>query len=190
MKISFALILAASVAALAGVSTDPDSPKAAPNTAASAGDETLHPQAGRPLLERMIGKWVLRGTMAGGEATHDIDAEWVLNRGYVRLHEVSRDLGANGAPNYESLVFISWDQKSGEYSCLLLDSGSGGISADSMGRAKPSRDTIPFLFKLSNGHIFHTTLIYDGAPGTWRWLMDDEAGGQLHPFARLTLTKK
>ena len=182
--------MAASLFVLAVGSAHQDPPKPASDTATNAGDESLHPQAGEPLLDRMIGKWVLRGTMAGGEATYDIDAEWVLNRGYVRLHEVSRDLGANGAPNYEAFVFISWDQKSAEYTCLLLDSAGGGISADSMGRAKPSTDTIPFLFKLSNGHTFHTTLIYDGAAGTWRWVMDDEAGGKLHPFARVTLTKK
>jgi hypothetical protein len=190
MKKSSALILAASVLALAVGSAHQNPPQPAPNTAASASDDNLHPHAGEPLLDHMVGNWVLRGTMAGGEATYDIDAEWVLNREYVRLHEVSRDLGAKGAPSYEAFVFISWDQRSSEYACVLLDSAGGGLSADSIGRAKPSEDTIPFLFKLANGHIFHTTLIYNGAAGTWQWVMDDEANGHLHPFARVTLTKR
>ena len=42
------------------------------------------------LLDHMVGKWVLRGTIGGAETTHDIYAEWVLGHEYVRLHEVSR----------------------------------------------------------------------------------------------------
>jgi hypothetical protein len=30
------------------------------------------------LLEHMVGKWILQGTIAGKETTHDIVAEWVL----------------------------------------------------------------------------------------------------------------
>jgi hypothetical protein len=59
---------------------------------ASAQQPALH----GPLLDNMIGSWVLQGTIDGKETTHDIDAEWVLNSGYVRLHEVSREMNASG----------------------------------------------------------------------------------------------
>ncbi len=30
------------------------------------------------LLERLAGKWVLKGTIAGKETIHDVTAQWVL----------------------------------------------------------------------------------------------------------------
>ena len=44
-----------------------------------------------PLLDRMIGEWVLEGTIAGNPATHDVVFEWVLDHHYVRFHEVARE---------------------------------------------------------------------------------------------------
>jgi hypothetical protein len=191
MKKSSTVLMAASVLALAGCSTNQNPPKLEYNTAASASDENLHSQVGEPLLDLLVGKWVLRGTIDGKETTHDFDAEWVLNREYVRIHEVSRDLGSNGAPSYEAIVFIRWNPKSSEYACLFLDStGAADFPRMPIGRAKPSGQAIPFLFKLAGGHIFHSTLICKDATGTWQWVMDEEEGGRLQPFARVTLTKR
>lgn len=144
-----------------------------------------------PLLDHLIGKWILQGTIAGGETTHDIVSEWVLDHQYVRLHEVSREKNAKGQAAYEAIVFVGWDQPSSEYACLWLDTtGGGGISAQAIGHAKRSGDEIAFLFKGKDGSIFHTTFAYRKGNDTWRWLMDGEEGGKLQPFARVTLTKK
>ena len=59
-----------------------------------------------PLLDHLVGKWVLRGTIEGRETTHDIIAEWVLGHQYVRLHEVSREKNAQSQAAYEAIVFI------------------------------------------------------------------------------------
>ena len=69
-------------------------------------------------LDHLRGKWVLRGTMDNRQTVHDVDAERVLNGGYLRLHEISREKDAKGVPAYEAVVFISIDAKTGEYSCL------------------------------------------------------------------------
>ena len=58
------------------------------------------------LLDRMTGHWVLRGTIDGRATTHDVVAEWVLGREYVRLHEVARERSPTGAPAYEAIVYI------------------------------------------------------------------------------------
>jgi hypothetical protein len=143
------------------------------------------------LLDRLVGNWVLKGTVEGKETTHDVEAEWVLNHEYVRLHEVSREKNGTGGPAYEAIVFIGRDEKSGEYSCLWLDSTSGaGLTGDGIGHGKPTADSIPFVFKFSSGDVFHNTFVYSQSSGTWQWIMDGEAGGKLQPFARLTLTKK
>jgi hypothetical protein len=144
-----------------------------------------------PLLDHLIGKWVLQGTIEGRETTHDIVSEWVLGHQYVRLHEVSREKTGKGQAAYEAIVFIGWDQSSSQYACLWLDStGGGGLSAQAIGHAKRSGDEIAFLFRGADGSIFHTTFAYSKGANTWQWLMDGEEGGKLQPFARVRLTKK
>lgn len=42
------------------------------------------------LLDRLTGNWILQGTIAGNEITHDINTQWVLDHQYVQLKEVAR----------------------------------------------------------------------------------------------------
>ena len=51
-----------------------------------------------PLLDRLIGTWVLRGTIAGQETVHDMTCRWVLGAEYVEIHEVSREKTPSGTP--------------------------------------------------------------------------------------------
>ena len=143
------------------------------------------------LLDRMIGAWILQGTIGGQETTHDVVAEWVVGHQYLSFHEISRDQDSRGMPLYEAIVFIGWDQPSGQYACLWLDStGGGGLKGQAIGYAKRAGDEICFLFKPGDGSLFHTTFVYDRGTDTWKWLMDGEAGGKRQPFARVTLTRK
>ncbi len=142
------------------------------------------------LLDRMIGRWVLQGTIAGQETAHDVVVEWVLGHQYVQLREVSREKDGEGNPAYEAIVYIGWDQPSAGYACLWLDNtGGGGLVGQAIGHGKRSGDEIPFLFRGGDGSLFHTTFAYDRAGDTWRWLMDGEEAGKLEPFARVTLTR-
>ena len=143
------------------------------------------------LMERMAGRWVLQGTIAGRQTTHDVDVEWVLNREYLRLHEVSREKDGQGRPAYEAIVFIGWDAASGRYACLWLDStGGGGLKGEAIAYAKRGGDELPFLFRGADGSLFHTTFAYDRKADAWQWKMDGEDRGKLQPFARVTLTRK
>ncbi len=69
--------------------------------------------AQEPLLDHLTGNWILQGTIAGRETTHDVDAEWVLGHEYVRLHETSREKKAQGQAAYEAIIFIEWDESQG-----------------------------------------------------------------------------
>ena len=144
-----------------------------------------------PLLDQLIGTWILRGTIGGAETTHDIVADWVLEHQYVRLHEVSREKDVQGRPAYEAIVFIGWDQPSAAYACLWLDStGGGGLKGQAIAYAKRVGDEIPFLFHGGDGSLFHTTFAYRASSDAWDWHMDAEEGGKLQPFARVRLTRK
>ena len=50
--------------------------------------QALHPDS---LFPRLIGRWVLRGTIARQQTVHDVTFEWLLGREYVQVHEVSRE---------------------------------------------------------------------------------------------------
>ncbi len=142
------------------------------------------------LLDHMTGHWVLRGVVAGQPTVHDVDVDWVLNREYLRLHEISRERSPNGSPAYEAIVFVGWDAAAHEYTLLWLDTTSGaGLNSPAIGRGKLSGNQIAFLFKSHEGN-FHTTFAYDKSSGTWQWIMDGEENGKLAPFARLKLTRK
>jgi hypothetical protein len=47
------------------------------------------------LFDRLIGHWVLRGTIARQSTTHDVTFDWMLGREYVQMHEVSRERAAD-----------------------------------------------------------------------------------------------
>jgi len=141
------------------------------------------------LLDRFAGNWVLQGTIAKKQTTHDVSAEWVLGHQYLRIHEISREKNNKGQPAYEANVYIGWDPASGEYACVWLDTW-GGASTQSLGRAKRKGDLIPFLFTDKDGSLFHTTFLYDMGADTWEWRMDAEQNGAMKPFARVKLVRK
>jgi hypothetical protein len=149
------------------------------------------PKGKDPLLDRLTGSWILQGTIAGHETTHDIESEWVLNHEYLRLHETSREKNVQGQPAYEAIVLIEWDESSSEYKCLWLDStGGGGLSAP-IAQGKRGNDEIAFLFRGKDKDSgVHTTFTYSKAADSWNWLIDNEVGGKLTSFARVKLTRK
>jgi hypothetical protein len=151
------------------------------------------PPAQDSLLDRFAGRWVASGNVGRKATTHDIEAAWVLAHRYLRVHEVSREKSADGAPQYEAYIYIArTGAANGEYSCLWLDSTSGeglvnGISC----RAQRNGDSIPFVFRDPQGHVdFHTTFAYDRATDIWTWKLDNVKDDKPVPFARFKLEKK
>lgn len=144
-----------------------------------------------PLLDKMIGEWVLEGTIAGDQVTHDVVFDWVLGHYYVRLHEVARERDSTGAPAYEAIVFIGWDTPSERYACLWLDmTGGEGLSAEAIGYGVASGDSIPFVFRFPDGSPFYNTFVYRRSTDTWEWHLDGVENGERRPFARVTLRRK
>ena len=59
-----------------------------------------------------------------------------------------------------------------------------------IGHAKPSGDTLTFVFDMGEGGIFHTTFVYDRDTDSWKWLMEMENDGKRTPFARVALKRQ
>jgi hypothetical protein len=149
--------------------------------------QTMSPDS---LLNKLTGKWVLKGTIDGQNTVHDLDVQRVLNGQYVQLSEVSREKDQKGNPLYEAIVYICWEESKKQYSCLWLDNtGNGGISNGITGRADQNGNNIELIFKYGEASRFHTTFLYDRNSDTWQWLMDAETDGKLEPFARAILTR-
>jgi hypothetical protein len=150
----------------------------------------VQPDPHHELLDKMTGHWVLSGTIAKQQTTHDVEAVWILEKGYVQIREVSREKTADGKPQYEALIHVVWDPKAGEYAVLWLDTtGVANFPPEGIGHARPARDAMKFIFKDPNGGV-ETTFVYDRAKDQWTWDIDNESKGKLTPFARVTLTRK
>jgi hypothetical protein len=143
------------------------------------------------LFDRLIGHWVLTGTIARKSTTHDVTFDWMLGREYVQMHEASRERAANGKPAYEAVVLFGRDPGSGEYAVLWLDNSAGSaFHPQDVGRGKVAGDSVPFEFHYTKTDGFHTTLVYSRATDSWQWHMDNDSAGVRRPFARVTLTRR
>ena len=143
------------------------------------------------LFDRLVGHWVLRGTIARHETIHDVTFEWMLGREYVQMHEVSRERAANGLPAYEAVVLFGRDPRSGEYGCLWMDNtGATAFDPQGIGRGAVAGDSIPFFFRYTDTDSFHTTFVYNRAVDAWQWHMDNDSAGVRRPFARVTLRRR
>src|SRR5437588_1635940 len=99
------------------------------------------------LFDRLIGHWVLRGTIARHATTHDVTFDWILGREYVQMHEVSRERAADGAPAYEAVVLFGRDPRSGEYAWHWLDNtAASAFDPQGIGRGTVAGDSVPFGF--------------------------------------------
>jgi hypothetical protein len=146
------------------------------------------PEFHDPLVDHLAGKWVMTGTLAGKNTTHDVEAHWVINHHYLLFHETSREKNKQGQPEYEANVYITWNGSQKEYGCVWLDV-YGGVSPVSLGTGKPEENKIPFTFK-DKDSTFHTVFAYNARDSTWTMNMDSEDNGKLSPFGRMTLKKK
>ena len=136
------------------------------------------------LLDRLAGQWVLSGKIAGKETTHDISADWTLNHGYLRIHEISREKGASGGAAYEAIVFISYNGKTEEHTCIWLDSTSNeGLNAQGLGMPRPGRICCHLYFEMRRDRFrsrirLSMPRLQTRGNGSWIMLME-ESGSRL-----------
>ena len=142
------------------------------------------------LLDHLAGKWTLNGRLGTKQTVHDVEADWVLNKGYLRLHEISRERDQSGKPAYEAIVFLAWEPKSRQYSCLWLDSTAPGGLSNPMAHGVQSGSSIPLIWVFSPSHSLHTTFAYDQRSDTWRLTIDDLDQGKSERFGDVVLRRK
>jgi hypothetical protein len=143
------------------------------------------------LLDHLVGRWVMRGTIGKQQTTHDLTMRWVLDSEYVEMHEVSRDKAASGKPAYEAIVWFVKDPHTGEYAAQWFDNTDyTAFKPAGVGHGTRTGDAITFLFTTSPTDRDHTTFAYDRKSDSWTLTIDGEVNGILTPFARTTITRK
>ena len=142
------------------------------------------------LLDRLVGSWVLRGTIAKREVVHDVTCRWVLGAEYVEIHEVSRSKSPNGDPEYEAIVYAGVDPKTRRYSVLWLDNtGFGAFAPAGTGHGMAVGDSIPFVFGGPPSDRILNTFVYQRRSDTWEWHIDNQSAAGRREFARVTLSR-
>jgi hypothetical protein len=148
-----------------------------------------HPPVNSPLLDHLVGRWVLQGTIVGKQTTHDITAEWVANHQYLRLHEVSREKAIDGKAQYDAFIHIGWDEAKKVYPIIFLDN-FWGISPEAIGAAAPKKNELLFVWKSDEGIVeFTNDFVYDPKTDSWQWIMDNVVNGTHKPFGRVKLMR-
>lgn len=143
------------------------------------------------LLNHFTGKWVLKGMIAGKNIQHDITADWVLGRQYIEFKETSQEKRKDGQPSYESIVYLSYNNKMNRYDCLWLDNtAKTDFDAKAVAHAIPKTNTIALLFKTGNKSVFHTTFTFIPNENKWHWKMESEDHGKFEVFADARMIKE
>jgi len=124
------------------------------------------------LADRMAGAWTLTGQVMHREAHHVIEAEWVLNHQFLRVHEKT----AAGAPaaerRYEAIWFLGYDAIGERYVLHLLDV-FGPRYSETLGYGRRDGNSIRFVFEYPDGP-FHTTFRWLPESGSWQWLLEQK----------------
>ncbi len=140
------------------------------------------------LVDHLVGTWKLEAEIMGREAHHEVEAEWVLNHQFVRIHEKT-EVGAPGSEKrYEAIWFLGYDPVSERYVLHLLDI-FGGRFSETLGYGVRDGNTIRFVFEYPDGP-FHTAFLWSPEKDTWQWLMTQkDKDGKWTTFGDLKLTR-
>jgi len=140
------------------------------------------------LVDHMIGSWKLQGQVMGRNAHHDVEAEWVLDHQFVRIHEKTSADAPAAEKRYEAIWFLGFDQVSERYVLHLLDI-FGARFSETLGYATRDGNAIRFVFEYPDGP-FRTTYEWSPEKDTWQWLMTQkDKTGKWTTFGDFTLTR-
>ena len=140
------------------------------------------------LADRMAGTWILTGQVMGREAHHEVEAEWVLNHQFVRIHEKTAASAPASERRYEAIWFLGYDAVSERYVLHLMDV-FGTRYSETLGYGTRNGNAIRFVFEYPDGP-FHTTCRWSPETGAWQWLLEQkDKDGKWTNFADFKLTR-
>jgi len=140
------------------------------------------------LLDNMVGSWNLTGKVLGRRADHVVEAEWVLNHQFLRIHEKDRNSAANVTVPYEAMIMIGYDNTSERYVVHWTDI-YGGRFSETLGYGARVGNEIRLVFEYPDGP-FHTTFHWFPETHQWTWRMQTRDKSRMWTdFADLLLVR-
>jgi hypothetical protein len=141
------------------------------------------------LLDHLSENWIVAGNVMGHPAHHQVDAEWVLNHQFLRIHEKTADDAPTSERRYEAFWFLGYDAVSERYVMHLIDV-FGPRFSETLGYGVRSGNEIRFTFEYPDGP-FHNTYLRSPEKNAWEWRLEQKnSKGVWMPFADLTLTRR
>lgn len=139
-----------------------------------------------PLLERLVGRWTMTGTVRGKPATYRLDVDWTLQRRYVELHMVD---ATHTPPGYEARVLIGPDTAQGRVIAHWLDNTGAAFSVPP-GTGEVRGDTLAIEFPYPDG-AFHDRFVFDRRTNAWTVTLDaDDGKGGTSRFAEYHVRRR
>jgi hypothetical protein len=123
------------------------------------------------LLDNLQGQWKLNGNIAGHPAEAELEAAWVLNHQFLKVHEKATT-PIPGRPLYEADVYIGYDNASERYVAHWIDI-YGGRFSETIGFGTRSGNNIKFVFEYPDGP-FHNTFSWNAGSKSWRFLLEQK----------------
>jgi hypothetical protein len=129
-------------------------------------------------LDALVGSWQVRREIRGEVVGNTLDAEWVLDHRFLRLHyrDVARPM------QYEAQVFLGWDEVRRVLVAHWLDV-FGGRFSETLGYGTWEGDSLKLVFDYPDGRFENCYRWYpDKREWTSRSVSIDSAGVR-QPFA-------
>jgi hypothetical protein len=94
------------------------------------------------LLDKIVGKWDLKGTIGNRPVVNNFSAQWILNHQFIELNFTDT---AN-IPTYAAKVIIGYDCISERYVVHWIDNFGGRLS-ETLGYGQQKGNSIEFRFE-------------------------------------------
>jgi len=140
------------------------------------------------LVDHMAGTWKMEGQVMGQDAHHDIEADWILNHQFMRIHEKTSASAPATEHAYEAFWYIGYDPATKRFVTHLMDT-YGSTDPATLGYGARDGNAIRLVFDYADGP-FHTTYRWMPEKDAWEWLLEQkDKSGKWTTFADLRLTR-
>ena len=120
--------------------------------------------------------------MRGQPVIHAMDAAWVLNHQFLRLHEIDN----SKPPAYEADAYIGYDNMSERYVIHWIDVFGGRVD-ETLGYGHRTGNSIRFVFEYPDAP-FSSTLTWKPAEQRWHFVLESKnKRGKWENFGTLEL---
>lgn len=123
-------------------------------------------------LDPLVGSWALTGTMGETELRQKVDAQWVVQGRFLRVHFMQEVQVPEDQPLYEAVYMLGYDDGSDQYVMHSFDTFGAGYSR-TVGVGSRHGDSVEFLFEYQSA-LFSNTFSWNQENMEWTMLIQQQ----------------